>query len=42
MQLLAKEWYNINVTDDEADAIGIGYYMTTIVNKNTLINNWEI
>lgn len=41
MQLLAKEWYNIRATDDEADAIGIGYYMTTVVNKNTTVTNWE-
>ena len=41
MQLLAKQWYDINATDDEADAIGIGYYMTTIVNRNTTISNWE-
>ena len=42
MQIIAKQWYNINATDDEADAIGIGHYMTTIVNKNTTISNWEI
>lgn len=41
MQMIAKQWYNINVTDDEADAIGIGYYMTTIVNRNTTVSNWE-
>ena len=42
MQLLAKAWYNIVATDDETDAIGIGYYMTTVVNKNTTVTNWEI
>lgn len=41
MQLIAKNWYNVDTTDDEADAIGIGYYMTTLVNKNTTISNWE-
>ena len=41
MQLIAKQWYDINATDDEADAIGIGYYMTTVVNKNTTVSNWE-
>jgi hypothetical protein len=41
MQLLAKNWYNISATDDEADAIGIGYYMSSVVNKNTTITNWE-
>ena len=42
MQLIAKQWYNINATDDEADAIGIGYYMTTVINKNTTVSNWEV
>lgn len=42
MQFIAKQWYNINATDDEADAIGIGYYMTKVVNKNTEITSWEI
>ena len=41
MQMIAKQWYNINATDDEADAIGIGHYMTTVVNRNTTISNWE-
>lgn len=41
MQLIAKQWYDINATDDEADAIGIGYYMTTVINKNTAVSNWE-
>ena len=26
MQMLAKEWFDITVTDDEADAICIGYF----------------
>jgi Holliday junction resolvasome RuvABC endonuclease subunit len=42
MQLIAKDWYGITATDDETDAIGIGYYMTTVVNKNTSVTNWEI
>jgi Holliday junction resolvasome RuvABC endonuclease subunit len=42
MQLIAKEWYNIKATDDEADAIGIGHYMTTVVNRNTTVSNWEV
>lgn len=41
MQLIAKEWYGIIASDDETDAIGIGYYMTTTINKNTKITNWE-
>ena len=42
MQLLVKQWYNINVSDDEADAIGIGHYMTGRIQRNTEITNWEI
>lgn len=42
MQLIAKEWYNIVASDDETDAIGIGYYMTTAINRNTTVTNWEI
>ena len=41
MQLIAKQWYNITASDDETDAIGIGYYMTTVVNRNTTVSNWE-
>lgn len=42
MQLLVKQWYDITVSDDEADAIGIGYHLTNILIKNTKIENWEI
>lgn len=41
MQLLVKQWYDISVTDDESDAIGIGHYLTMLVNKNTQVENWE-
>jgi Holliday junction resolvasome RuvABC endonuclease subunit len=41
MQLLAKQWYDVTVTDDEADAIGIGHYLTNHIQKNTEITNWE-
>ena len=41
MQLLAKQWYDITVTDDEADAIGIGNYLTSRIRRNTEITNWE-
>lgn len=41
MQLLVKEWYDISVSDDESDAIGIGHYLTTKIKKNTQIENWE-
>lgn len=41
MQLLAKQWYDITVTDDEADAIGIGHHLVNHIKKNTEITNWE-
>ena len=42
MQMLAKEWFDITVTDDEADAIGIGKYVAEVLNKNVVTYNWEI
>jgi hypothetical protein len=42
MQLLAKQWYDITLTDDEADAVGIGTYLTGRIRRNTEITNWEI
>lgn len=41
MQLLAKQWFDISVTDDEADAIGIGKYVAEVLNKKVEIFNWE-
>lgn len=41
MQLLAKEWYDISVTNDEADAIGIGRYYSNLVTKKLSIVDWE-
>lgn len=41
MQLLVKQWYDISVSDDESDAIGIGRYLNMTVDKNTQIENWE-
>jgi hypothetical protein len=29
------------VSDDESDAIGIGHYLTKVINKNTTVENWE-
>ena len=40
--MLAKEWFDITVTDDEADAIGIGKYVAEVLNKNVVTYNWEI
>lgn len=39
MQLIAKKEYDISVTDDEADAIGIGRYAVSL-NKIEVVN-WE-
>ena len=41
MQLLVKQWYDISVSDDESDAIGIGYYLTHLINKVNQVENWE-
>lgn len=41
MQLLAKQWYDITLTDDEADAVGIGTYLTGRIRRNTEVTNWE-
>ena len=41
MQLLVKEWFDISVTDDESDAIGIGKYAAEIYNKQTELVSWE-
>ena len=41
MQLLAKQWYDITLADDEADAIGIGRYLSETVGKTVIVENWE-
>lgn len=41
MQLLAKEWFDVTVTEDEADAIGIGKHTAAQFGKTTKIFNWE-
>lgn len=41
MQLLTKEWYDVNVTEDEADAIGIGKYVAETFYKTVEIISWE-
>lgn len=40
MQLRVKEWYDITVSDDCADAIGIGYYALSKT-KKPKIEIWE-
>ena len=39
MQLLAKNWYDITLTDDEADAVGIGKYAADL--NSIQVVNWE-
>lgn len=41
MQLLAKQWYGINASEDEADAIGIGKYVSSQVGIKIETQNWE-
>lgn len=41
MQLLIKQWFDISVNDDMADAIGIGKYVADNHYKKTEIVNWE-
>ena len=41
MQLLVQQWYGIKVTEDEADAIGIGHHLVSYIQKNTSVTNWE-
>lgn len=39
MQLIAKKWYDISLTDDEADAVGIGRYAADL--NKIEVTNWE-
>ncbi len=41
MQALAKQWYDVSVTDDEADAIGIGRYFSYKVGFDREVESWE-
>lgn len=41
MQLLAKQWYDVRITNDEADSIGIGKYASEVVFKKPRIVSWE-
>lgn len=41
MQIRVKEWYDMSVTEDEADAVGIGRYAAQALNKKVEIVNWE-
>ncbi len=41
MQLITKQWFDITVSNDCADAIGIGYYAYNNHFKKPVIENWE-
>lgn len=41
MQLKVKEWFDISVSDDIADAIGIGKYGSETIKKKVKVFNWE-
>lgn len=41
MQLLVKQWYDVSVGEDEADAIGIGTYLVKNVWPSAQVVNWE-
>jgi Holliday junction resolvasome RuvABC endonuclease subunit len=42
MQLLVQQWYGVKVSEDEADAIGIGHHLVSYIQKNTTVTNWEV
>lgn len=41
MQLLVKQWYDVTVNNDIADAVGIGKYVSDTNQQKTKIINWE-
>ena len=41
MQLITKNWFDITVSNDCADAIGIGHYAYNTHFKKPTIENWE-
>lgn len=41
MQILAKKWFDVSVSNDEADAIGIGKYVSEVAAKKVEIVSWE-
>ena len=41
MQMRVKEWFDITVSDDVADAIGIGKYVSDKCKKKVEVFNWE-
>ena len=41
MRALAKQWHEVIVSDDEADAIGIGRYAADMHSAKFSVQNWE-
>lgn len=41
MQILVKDWFDISVTNDESDAIGIGKYVADKYTKKEIYFNFE-
>lgn len=41
MRMLVKDWYDMDVTEDEADAIGIGKYYAEKGSKKNEVEDWE-
>ena len=41
MQINVKNWFDVSVTNDEADAIGIGKYVADSYNPKPEIISWE-
>ena len=41
MQSLIKTWFDISLSDDAADAIGIGKYVADTHKKKNEIVSWE-
>ena len=41
MQKLIKDWFDVSVSDDCADAIGIGKYVAEGHQKRTEVVSWE-
>ena len=41
MQMLVKQWYDISVSDDIADAIGIGKFTSETISQKVELEDWE-
>ena len=40
MQLLAKQWYEVSITSDEADAVGIGKFVSDTNSSKIQLEEW--